>query len=81
MIEEHESVVLTESISKAGLVAGDVGVVVHVHGHGEAFEVEFMTFQGIGISETLDGEAGPCSARLRYPPRARAHSAGVDQHR
>jgi hypothetical protein len=54
MIEEHESVVLTESLSKAGLVAGDVGVVVHVHGHGEAFEVEFMTLQGDTVSvETL----------------------------
>src|SRR4249919_2400256 len=31
MIEEHESVVLTESLSDAGLVAGDVGVVVYVH--------------------------------------------------
>ena len=37
MIEEHSSVVLTEPLPAAGLEAGDVGVVVHVHRNGEAF--------------------------------------------
>ena len=46
MIEEHSSVVLTEPLPAAGLEAGDVGVVVHVHRDGEAFEVEFMTLKG-----------------------------------
>ena len=46
MIEEHSSVVLTELLPAAGLDAGDVGVVVHVHRNGEAFEVEFMTLDG-----------------------------------
>ncbi len=54
MIEEHASVVLTESLPSAGLEAGDVGVVVHVHRNGEAFEVEFMTLNGTTLSvETL----------------------------
>ena len=35
MIREHSSVVLTEAIPSAGLEAGDVGVVVHVHRNGE----------------------------------------------
>lgn len=54
MIEEHASVVLTEALPATGLEAGDVGVVVHVHGSGEAFEVEFMTLDGSTIAvETL----------------------------
>jgi len=54
MIEEHSSVVLTETLPVAGLEAGDVGVVVHVHGNGQAFEVEFMTLDGNTLSiETL----------------------------
>jgi hypothetical protein len=54
MIQEHASVVLTESLPSAGLEAGDVGVVVHVHRNGEAFEVEFMTLDGTTLSvETL----------------------------
>ena len=54
MIEEHSSVVLTESLPAAGLEAGDVGVVVHVHRHGQAYEVEFMTLDGNTLSvETL----------------------------
>lgn len=54
MIEEHASVVLTESLPAAGLEAGDVGAVVHVHGNAEAFEVEFMTLGGNTITvETL----------------------------
>lgn len=54
MIPEHSSVVLTEAIPRAGLEAGDVGVVVHVHRNGEAYEVEFMTLDGNTIAiETL----------------------------
>ena len=54
MIEEHASVVLIESLPSAGLEAGDVGVVVHVHHNEEAFEVEFMTLNGTTLSvETL----------------------------
>ena len=54
MIEEHASVVLTESLPSAGLEAGDVGVVVHVHRDGDAFEVEFMTLDGNTLTiETL----------------------------
>lgn len=54
MIVEHESVVLTEAIPAAGLEAGDVGVVVHIHRGGEAYEVEFMTLDGGTLTvETL----------------------------
>lgn len=54
MITEHASVVLTEDIPGASLVAGDVGVVVHIHRGGEAYEVEFMTLDGGTLTvETL----------------------------
>ncbi len=54
MIKEHETVVLTESLPAAGLEAGDVGVVVHVHRNGEAYEIEFMTLDGNTLTvETL----------------------------
>ena len=46
MIKEHDRIVLTSDVSEAGLKAGDVGTVVHVHAKGEAFEVEFLTLDG-----------------------------------
>jgi hypothetical protein len=65
MITEHASVVLTEDISSSGLQAGDVGVVVHIHRQGAAYEVEFMTLDGGTLAiETLEArqvrEAGSC---------------------
>ncbi len=46
MINEHDCVVLTCAIPEGGLEAGDVGTVVHVHGEGAAYEVEFTTLTG-----------------------------------
>ena len=58
MIRGHDSVVLTRDLPAAGLVAGDVGVVVHVYQEGKAFEVEFVSFDGRTISvETLPAAA------------------------
>ncbi|MGP1679384.1 MAG: DUF4926 domain-containing protein [Burkholderiales bacterium] len=55
MITEHASIVLTVDIPAAGLEAGDVGVVVHVHRNGEAYEVEFMTLDGCTLTiQTLE---------------------------
>lgn len=55
MITEHASVVLTENIPASGLEAGDVGLVVHIHRNGEAYEVEFMTLDGSSLTiETLE---------------------------
>ena len=57
MIEEHASVVLTEPLPDAGLEAGDIGVVVHVHRNRDAFEVEFMTLDGNTLAiETLTAQ-------------------------
>lgn len=46
MISEHERVVLTEPVIAEGLVAGDVGTVIHVYPDGKAYEVEFTTLAG-----------------------------------
>jgi hypothetical protein len=46
MIKEHDLVVLEAAVPDEGLVAGDVGTVVHIYRDGEAFEVEFTTLEG-----------------------------------
>lgn len=38
---EHRQAVLTADQPEAELIAGDVGVVVLIHGEGAAYEVEF----------------------------------------
>lgn len=46
VIRVHQQVVLATPLPELGLEAGDVGVVVHVHRQGDAFEVEFLTLDG-----------------------------------
>ena len=46
MLREHERVVLTSSLPDEGLVAGDVGTIVHVYGDDQAYEVEFVALDG-----------------------------------
>lgn len=55
MFQEHTQVVLMSPLPALGLEPGDVGVVVHVHAQGVAYEVEFMSLDGrtIGV-ETLE---------------------------
>jgi hypothetical protein len=45
-IREHERVVLTTDMPEEKLTAGDVGVVVHIHDEGKAYEVEFVALDG-----------------------------------
>jgi len=52
MINEHDCVVLTCPLPEAGLEAGDVGTVVHVHGAGNGYEVEFTTLTGQTVAVT-----------------------------
>ncbi|TVR20811.1 MAG: DUF4926 domain-containing protein [Anaerolineaceae bacterium] len=51
MIKEHEQVVLTADLPEHDLKAGDVGVVVHIYGDGEAYELEIFALDG---GRTLD---------------------------
>ena len=50
MIDELETVMLTEDLPEEGLKAGDVGTVVFVHGSGEGYEVEFTNDDGDTIA-------------------------------
>jgi len=45
-IREHDRVVLVADLPGEKLASGDVGTVVHVHGGGRAFEVEFVALDG-----------------------------------
>jgi len=49
-MNEHEQVVLTTDVPEHRLVAGDVGVVVHVYSGGKAYELEIFALDG----RTLD---------------------------
>ena len=63
MINEHDCVVLMSDLPDAGLRAGDVGAVVHVHGDGTAYEVEFTTLTGetVGVVTVLASQLRPVS--------------------
>lgn len=45
-INELDVVALTRDLPEHGLVRGDVGTAVLVHGKGVAFEVEFVGYDG-----------------------------------
>jgi hypothetical protein len=45
-INELDAVALTCDLPEHGLVRGDVGTAVLVHGNGKAFEVEFVGYDG-----------------------------------
>lgn len=46
LIHELDAIALTRDLPAHGLVRGDVGAVVLVHGGGTAFEVEFVGYDG-----------------------------------
>jgi hypothetical protein len=50
MIEELDLAALEIDLPAHGLVAGDIGTVVMVHGRGAGYEVEFMTSDGETIA-------------------------------
>lgn len=57
MIREHDRVVLNVAVPKKGLVAGDVGTVVHLYHDRKAYEVEFATLAGASLAVvTLEAE-------------------------
>jgi hypothetical protein len=65
MIREHDCIVLTANLPDDGLVAGDVGTVVHIHGDAAAYEVEFMTLSGntVAVATVLPSQLRPISTR------------------
>ncbi|HVU10461.1 MAG TPA: DUF4926 domain-containing protein [Phototrophicaceae bacterium] len=50
MIKEHERVALTADLPQYRLKAGDIGVVVMIHGAHEGYELELFSADG----QTLD---------------------------
>lgn len=46
MMHEHSRVVSLKDLPRAGLVAGDVGTIVHIYADRAAVEVEFMSLDG-----------------------------------
>ena len=49
-IHELDAVALTTDLPQHGLKCDDVGTAVLVHGNGEAFEVEFVGYDGHTIA-------------------------------
>lgn len=45
-MEELSLVVLTHPVPEHGLLAGDIGTIVHCYSDGKAWEVEFVTAEG-----------------------------------
>ena len=64
-IREHDCIVLTADLPEDGLQAGDVGTVVHLHGAGAGYEVEFMTLTGqtVAVATVLPAQLRPVSQR------------------
>jgi len=56
---------LTSDIPDEGLKADDMGVIVHVHQHGEAFEVEFFGVDGhtLTVATVLASQVRPVGTR------------------
>jgi len=65
MIKEHDCVVLTQDVPANSLKAGDVGTVVHLHGTGAGYEVEFMTLAGetVAVVTLLPKQVRPITRR------------------
>ena len=65
MIKEHDCVVLTQDMPTDGLLAGDIGTVVHIHQGGAGYEVEFMTLTGetLAVTTLLAGQVRPIARR------------------
>jgi len=50
MIRELDTVVLSHDLKEHGLTRGDVGAVVHAYADARAYEVEFVTGEGMTIA-------------------------------
>lgn len=56
MIKELDEVALTVDLPQHHLKAGDIGVVVHIHGEGDGYILEFFTLDGQTLNVvTVDG--------------------------
>ncbi len=65
MIQEHDTVVVNRDLKEAGIVAGDIGAVVHVCEGRDMAEVEFVTGEGttVAVETLLSSEIRPIGRR------------------
>jgi hypothetical protein len=70
-IQELDAVALTGDLPAHGLKRGDVGTAVLVHGVGEAFEVEFVGYDGHTVALLTLERAQVRSLRANDVPHAR----------
>ena len=70
-INELDAVALTCDLPKHGLVRGDVGTAVLVHGTGAAFEVEFVGYDGHTVALLTLDRAQVRTLRTHDIPHAR----------
>lgn len=65
MLADRDNVVLLADLQSHGLLAGDVGVVVHVYRHSQAYEVEFARYDGSSSSTATlaSGQLRPAGPR------------------
>jgi hypothetical protein len=63
MIDELDTVVLSQDLPEHGLKRGDVGAVVHRYPNESRFEVEFVAAEGrtVAIATLLLDDIGPMS--------------------
>ena len=70
-IHELDAVALTGDVPTHSLKRGDVGAVVLVHGKGEAFEVEFVGYDGHTVALLTLERAQVRPLRANDVPHAR----------
>ncbi len=70
-LNELDSVALTCDLPAHGLVRGDVGTAVLVHGKGKAFEVEFVGYDGHTVALLTLERAQVRPLQTRDIPHAR----------
>jgi len=70
-INELDAVALTCDLPDHGLVRGDVGTAVLVHGNGKAFEVEFVGYDGHTVALLTLERAQVRSLQTHDIPHAR----------
>ncbi|MBE7537693.1 MAG: DUF4926 domain-containing protein [Opitutaceae bacterium] len=70
-IHELDAVALTGDLPAYNLKRGDVGTAVLVHGNGDAFEVEFVGYDGHTVALVTLERAQVRSLRANDVPHAR----------
>ena len=75
-IKELDAVALTSDLPKHGLVRGDVGTAMLVHGDGAAFEVEFVGYDGhtVALLTLESGQVRPLDTHDIPHVRELAHA-------